>query len=350
MDTITHALGGMLLARATKSNDTDDVKGLSLGPRLWAGFAAAAFPDIDIITRLFGTLTYLDMHRGITHSILFLPFWAYLLAIIFSKLSRNKYHWKDFYLISLIGIASHIAGDLITAYGTMVFAPFSIMKFSWPTTFIIDFYFSSIIILGIILFLSFRQQGKTIAITSLIMLFSYVGYQGVLHNKAVQVAESYSKIKDINVSQIYAMPQPFSPYHWKLIIKSDGQYLVSYINLVSEKIKIAGAEAGFFEKVDALYFPVNKNIWSEIKLFGEENSLQAKQVWDLDIMKPVRRFMMFPSVDLSVKSSANACIWFKDHRFVLDGIRQGPFKFGACKVKNNWSLFSLSDEIPVPVL
>lgn len=349
MDTITHALGGMLLARATMCNETNDVKGLPLVPRLWAGFAAAAFPDIDIITRLFGTLAYLDMHRGITHSILLLPIWAYLLAISFSKLSRNKYHWKAFYLISLLGIASHLAGDLITAYGTMVFAPFSIMKLSWPTTFIIDFYFSAIIILGIILFLSFRQYGKTIAITSLAMLISYVGYQGVLHNRAVQIAASYSKSKNIRVSEVYAMPQPLSPYHWKLIIKSEGKYLVSYINLVSDNIIDANAEAGIFTRINALYLPLDKNTWSEIKIFGDEKSLQIKQAWELDLMKSVRRFMMFPSVDLAVKSSAKTCVWFKDHRFVLDGIRQGPFKFGVCKVNKNWSLFSLSGDEAVPI-
>ncbi|MDH5396397.1 MAG: metal-dependent hydrolase, partial [Gammaproteobacteria bacterium] len=156
MDTITHALSGMLLARATKTNpvkpEYSDSKTLSLQARLWAGFFAAAFPDIDIVASFFGTMTYLDMHRGITHSVIMLPLWAFVLAFLFAKISRNYYHWKAFYAISFLGIALHIAGDVITAYGTMLLAPLSIMKFAWPTTFIIDFYFSGIILLSIILF------------------------------------------------------------------------------------------------------------------------------------------------------------------------------------------------------
>ncbi|MGH8728304.1 MAG: metal-dependent hydrolase, partial [Burkholderiales bacterium] len=53
MDTLTHALSGALLARATASATQAH---LAPGPRMAAGFFAAAFPDCDFALRLIDTL------------------------------------------------------------------------------------------------------------------------------------------------------------------------------------------------------------------------------------------------------------------------------------------------------
>lgn len=351
MDTLTHALSGLLLARATSSKKTKVVKQrLSLKARLLAGFFAAAFPDIDIIARFFGTLNYLEMHRGITHSIIMLPIWAFLISVVYARISRNYYHWKDFYLISLMGIAIHIAGDVITAYGTMLFAPFSMMKLAWPTTFIIDFYFTGIILVAIICAFIFRNKGQQIAIAGLICLLCYIGYQGTLSQQAGEIAEKYSKQKQLTDYKISVMPQPFSPYHWKAIVKTGNTYRVGYINLKSNKITVAAKDASLFTKINALYQPVDQVKWTEINQFGETDSERVKQVWNLDIMKPIRQFMLYPSI-AHEKNIDKDCVWFTDLRFVLQGVRQSPFKFGACEDKNkSWQLFRLNNGIRVSVL
>ena len=69
MDTLTHALSGALLARATapRRPRSDD---LPLGWRMATGLIAATFPDIDFAIRLVDTITYLNQHQGLTHSLL----------------------------------------------------------------------------------------------------------------------------------------------------------------------------------------------------------------------------------------------------------------------------------------
>lgn len=348
MDTITHALSGMLLARATSAksekSEYSDSQTLSLKARLWAGFFAAAFPDSDIVASFFGAMTYLDMHRGITHSVILLPLWAFVLAFLFAKISRNYYHWKAFYFTAFSGIALHIAGDVITAYGTMMLAPLSTMKFAWPVTFIIDFYFSGIILLSIILFIYFKNEGRKIAIFGLVILFIYVMFQALLNHQATAIAQQYveeNKLTDYTVS---AMPQPLSPFHWKVVIKSNEKYSITYMNLIGNKIKKAGEEAGMFEKINALYQPVKKLHWMEVKQFGDKDSMLAKKSWNLAIMQSVRNFMLYPSViQLEVKSDKN-CIWFTDHRFILDGVRHSPFVFGACESDDKvWKLYRLNN-------
>ena len=49
-----------------------------------------------------------------------------------------------------LSLAAHIAGDVITGFGTMVFAPLSRWRAALGTTFIIDLWFSGIILAGLI--------------------------------------------------------------------------------------------------------------------------------------------------------------------------------------------------------
>ena len=52
-------------------------------------------------------------------------------------------------LVCLLALGLHIAGDVITSFGTMIYAPFSNARVAWSTTFIIDLWFSGIIVAGL---------------------------------------------------------------------------------------------------------------------------------------------------------------------------------------------------------
>src|SRR3989344_3288649 len=72
------------------------------------------------------------------------------LSLLFMLLVRGKYSWRAFAGVVARGIGIHIVGDVITAFGTMIFAPFSTWRAQIPTTFIIDPYFTAIIVAGLI--------------------------------------------------------------------------------------------------------------------------------------------------------------------------------------------------------
>ena len=187
MDTLTHALSGMLLARATARTKSDKPQ-LPLHVRMWCGFLAAAFPDADFVTRYFGSLSYLEYHRGVTHSILMLPLWAVLLSFIFFLLWRRRYAWQQYFAVSAMSLLIHILGDVITAYGTMILAPLSDLRLAMPTTFIIDLYFSGIILLALILAWVIKSKGQRIATAGLVTLSLYIGVQGFWHQQASEIA------------------------------------------------------------------------------------------------------------------------------------------------------------------
>src|SRR5512147_2043822 len=147
MDTFTHALSGALLARATAPMDAS--RG-SIPRRIAAGFLACAAPDLDFVAFFFGPVEYLTSHRGVTHSLIMLPLWALPLSWLLAKILREPRGWRALYGVTALSIGLHIAGDVITSYGTMVLAPLSDWRAQIGTTFIIDLWFSGIIVVGLL--------------------------------------------------------------------------------------------------------------------------------------------------------------------------------------------------------
>src|SRR5215471_20154975 len=117
----THTLVGFALSRA--------------GLDRWAPYAtwtaviASNLPDIDIVTEMSGTATYLDWHRGITHSVVGLPVLAFLFAVVMSNISRIRGKpyaplWKHF-AVAFIPMATHPALDWMNTYGVRPWLPFN---------------------------------------------------------------------------------------------------------------------------------------------------------------------------------------------------------------------------------
>ena len=142
MDTLTHALSGALLGRATAP--ADDANSIPLRRRVALGALAAAFPDIDVVVSGLSPLAYLYHHRGVTHSWVMLAVWALVLEWLCSRVWRGEPGWRAYVGIIAWGIAAHIVGDWITSFGTMMFAPRSDARIEIGTTFIIDLWFSGI--------------------------------------------------------------------------------------------------------------------------------------------------------------------------------------------------------------
>ena len=170
MDTLTHALSGALLARAMPAPAG------SVARRVAAGFFACAAPDLDIVVAFVGPVAYLLNHRGVTHSLLLLPLWALGVAWVMAKLVREPGGWRAFYVLCAAAIGLHILCDVITSYGTMLFAPLSDWRAAIGTTFIIDLWFSGIIVAGLIAS-AIAWRSRLPAVAALAVLVGYVGFQ-----------------------------------------------------------------------------------------------------------------------------------------------------------------------------
>jgi len=352
MDTLTHALSGALLARATEPASYDKDRHADQLPRrlrMWVGAWSAAFPDSDFVVSFVNSYSYLTVHRGVTHSILMLPLWAMGLAFLFRLITRQRYAWRAFVGTCALGIAAHIAGDIITSFGTMVLAPLSHWRAELSTTFIIDLYFSGIIVAGLIASW-YWSKTRVPALAALALLAGYVGFQALQHHRAVEIGNAYIATRHLESAEAEAMPQPFSPFNWLVIVQQPNAYHLSYISLWRQEAPPPPPDdAHWLSRANASYRPANQALWESVPRYGRDPSdaALAETVWRADTLARYRDFALFPALYRVDREPQHTCVWFSDLRFAMKG-RTMPFRYGACRDQgahdNAWKIYRLQND------
>jgi inner membrane protein len=327
VDTLTHALSGALIARAVLPASPPHT---TRADCMVLGFLAAAFPDADVVLSYLSPLAYLHHHRGITHSVLLLPLWALALAWLWSHVRRRPQALRTYLLVAALGVGMHIAGDLITSFGTMIFAPLSDMRVAWDTTFIIDLWLSGIVVLGLIASAIVRGS-RLPAVLGLVALGSYVGFQAWQRSRAIDVGEQYAHAHGIDAAAVSALPRPVSPYNWMVIVATPHEYRYSFVNLQRSQPRPLSANDGFVARLDAPYLPVAMAQWqSATKLGAGTDRALAEQVWRDPGFGFFRWFAAYPVLAEVQHGNPSRCVWFQDLRFLTPGRDQWPFRYGMC--------------------
>ena len=344
MDTLTHALSGALLARATAPAPSADA--LPLRRRIAIGALAAAFPDSDVVVSWLSPLAYLYHHRGITHSLVMLAVWTALLAWLCTKLWRDGLGWRAYAGVIASGIAIHIAGDWITSFGTMVFAPLSDWRAALSTTFIIDLWFSGIIIAGL-LAAGLWRRSRWPAVAGWVVLCGYVVFQFVLQQRAVNFGEQFAVTSGLRNAQVSALPRPVSPFNWMVVVDDGERFHYSLVSLSRHDAPLPLAmDAGFVERLSSPYLPLDRAAWMSADRFGTaQQTALAKEVLAQPQFAFFRWFAQYPVVYRVDTGNPATCVWFQDLRFFTPGRPNWPFRYGMCREHGGeWRPYELLGE------
>src|SRR5882672_6275389 len=326
MDTLTHALSGALLARATAPRNAPPK---SLPRRIAAGFFACAAPDLDIVITLFGPIAYLENHRGVTHSLILLPLWALLFSWILAKILREPRGWRALYFVTALGLALHVAGDVITSYGTMILAPFSDWRAQIGTTFIIDLWFSGIIVAGLVTSAILRRS-RWPAVAASAVLVGYVGFQYLQKEKAIEFGERYARSLGPGGATVNVQPRPVSPLNWTVFVSDAEAHRFAHVNLARDEPRVYRPGDGFIAMLDSVYEPLSAAHWEMRTRYGEgATKALAQEAWNSPAMAVYRWFADLPAFDGT--SAGSTCVWFIDLRFYTPGRATQPFRYGACR-------------------
>src|SRR5262245_24351482 len=344
MDTLTHALSGALLARATAPDPAR--ARISTAARMVAGALAAAFPDTDFFLSYVSPIAYLTGHRGVTHSILLLPVWALMLAWLLAQTVPGRdTTWRDWCGVCALGIGAHIVGDLITSFGTMIYAPFSDARVAWSTTFIIDLWFSGIILAGLVASAVFRRS-RVPAIAGLAALAGYVGLQAFAHSRAIDFGAEHARRAGFQAPHVSAIPRPVSPFNWTVLVTEGDRYHYANVNLM--RAVSPPDTGGFISRLDAPYAPLAQARWVAVEKYGSgaaERELAKPALGD-PTLRFFRWFADYPALYRIDRGNPSTCVWFQDLRFVIPGRDAIIFRFGVCKEQGDadWRAFRLRDD------
>jgi len=319
-----------LLARATAPKDAAP---RSVPRRVAAGFFACAAPDLDFVIGFAGPVEYLLTHRGVTHSLVLLPAWALLVSWILAKLLREpdrdgKAGWRALYGVTALGLGAHIAGDLITSFGTMIFEPLSDWRAGIGTTFIIDLWFSGIILAGLVLSAVFFKS-RIPAVAASVVLAGYVGFQYIEKQRALDLGVEYARSVAIRDARITAHPRPVSPFNWTVFVSDEETHRFAHVNLVRKEPRRYEPGDGFIARIDSPYLPVEQAIWVRRSRYGETDNAMIRDAWNSEPLSFFRWFADLPAFDGF--SEGSTCVWFTDLRFLLPGRETMPFRYRVCR-------------------
>lgn len=251
-----------------------------------------------------------------------LPLWALAVSWLLAKLLREPGGWRALYGVTALGLGAHIAGDVITSYGTMVFAPLSDWRAAIGTTFIIDLWFSGIIVAGLIAS-AIAYRSRWPAVVTLVVLVAYVGLQYLQREQALEFAARHARPG----MQIDAHPRPVSPFNWTVFVSDDQAHEFAHINLVRKEPRRYQPGDGFIARIDSPYLPLDQAIWVRRSRYGEVDEQIGREAWNSPALAFFRWFAAEPAHD----GASDGCIWFVDLRFLTPARDAMPFQFGACR-------------------
>ena len=346
MDTLTHALSGAIVGRLLAARRRSADPAAAATPSVpattvpvWqmvaAGAAAAAFPDLDFVLGYVSEIAYLRGHRGVTHSLVLLPLWGALLAWLFARLARRgsgpATSWRAFYGVACAAILIHVGGDLITQFGTMIFAPFSDRRFGWGTTFIIDLVITGALVAGLLASALWRRS-KLPAGVALALVIGWIGVGAVGRGEAIDAARAWAAANGIEAVAVDAAPRPASPFNWTAIVFDGERYHYAHLNTRRDEVLDAGPDDNFLRRFSAPYRPIAMAQWQTRERFGNgDTQALARQVWGAEDFAFYRWFAMFPVLDHAERSaSGGLCAGFRDLRFEIPGRADAPFRYGLC--------------------
>lgn len=244
LDSLTHSLTGLALSRAGLNR---------LSPHATLIVVLAAnLPDIDVISRAGGSLSYLEYHRHITHAVAAVPILALLPVLAAQLIARARFRWWPAYLASIAGVASHLALDYTNMYGVRLALPFSGQWFRLNALHLVDVWVWAVLLVSVLapalarlvsseIGASSRSPypGRGFAVFALAFLCLYSFGRAVLHQRAVAVLDSRLYADSLPL-RTAAFPGPFAPWRWKGLVESENFYILYDLNLLENFDPAAG--------------------------------------------------------------------------------------------------------------
>jgi inner membrane protein len=206
MDTVSHGIAGSVFSRTLTDRPTARAA-------LVLGLVGAMLPDADMFF-LNTRMEYLRGHRGWTHTLLLLPVFALLLAVLIRLIYRYASHARlsTLFGFAALGIATHIAFDWVTSFGIMFLIPFSRHRFALDWVFILDPYFTAIVSVSLLATTIFRPKGRLLSSLGALVLVAYIALCAIMHSRALAIWKRMDAPPD--GAKVAVLPQFLSPFRW----------------------------------------------------------------------------------------------------------------------------------------
>ena len=108
---------------------------------------------------------------------------------------------------------------------------------------IVDPYIFGLLLFGFIFTLLKKNYSSRIALATLLLLLTYIGFKAVLHQKAIALVEKYDLQNEQKIKfGAYPYYIPLSPFRWVGVIETEDTFLMGKIDLLKNSDKFVRYE------------------------------------------------------------------------------------------------------------
>ncbi len=217
MDPVTQGTLGANLSQSFLKNKSE------MALCTLCGVLGGLAPDLDVLIRSStDPLIRYEYHRQFTHSLVFIPFGALIVAIFLYFLFRKKKSFQRIYLYSFLGYATHALLDSCTTYGTELLWPFDDTRYAWNNISIIDpLYTLPLLFMAV---LAYKRKSKNLARIAILYNFLYLGLGYVQQQRAVAIIKDLAYQKGHFGVQMMARPAFANLVLWRVLYLHQGEY------------------------------------------------------------------------------------------------------------------------------
>jgi inner membrane protein len=324
MDNLSHSLTGLALSRAGLNRLTPHATLLLI--------LSANIPDIDIVALAKSQLAYLEVHRGLTHSVYAAPLLAFEVVFLVAAVYRTRLPWMQAWFVCCVGVFSHLLLDWTNDYGIRPFVPLSLEWLHLDINSLTDGP-----ILALLAFAAVwpwlsglvsgeigeakKSSGQGSAILVLLLCISYDVCRYYLHQRAVTQLQSrlYAGAPALSVA---ALPNPINPFSWRGMVLTKSATLEFDLNTLSD-LNTESAKSFF-------------------RLPLSESIVTARRIPDFNYFLYFARFPVWSVQPVTLKDGIGTRIELTDLRFGAPGV--GSFhcvalENAAGKVLGSWFTF-----------
>ncbi|WP_274476210.1 metal-dependent hydrolase [Mangrovimonas aestuarii] len=224
MDSLTQIVLGAAVGEA--------VLGKKVGNKaMLYGAIGGTIPDLDVLSSHFvDTVSALEFHRGVTHSILFCVLMSPLLGWLVSRWERSV-NWKAWSWLFFAALVTHPILDAHTTWGTQLFWPLD-LRLAFKNIFVIDPLYTLPFLVCLVIAM-FQKRGSRkriswnwlgIGLSSVYMLIT-IALKGITYLEFKRALDS----QGIVYQEIETRPSPFNTIMWSANVNvKDGFMLADY--------------------------------------------------------------------------------------------------------------------------
>jgi inner membrane protein len=223
MDLVTHSLVGAAIAGSLTSGP--------LVRRVAAvGAIAGLMPDVDVLIRDAGDpLLTVEYHRHFTHSLIFIPIAAVLIAVPAWFFLRAHMTFAHALSYAALGVLSAGLLDACTSFGTHLLWPFGEQRIAWSIIAVFDPLFS-LFLLVTVGFAVVRRNAVPARIGVIIALL-YLLFGFAQQQRAEAVALQLAQARGHTIERLEVKPTLGNLILWRSVYLSTGVFHVDAVRV-----------------------------------------------------------------------------------------------------------------------